>query len=208
MCAGLQQRDRFDDRMSVALVIALVLHALVLLGLSFMLEFNPVKQAAETAGRCAGELSHGNANRMRPSFSRRYRRRVAVIDETAEKPSAGIQPRDSQHRPRAICPWPASLACTYRDRRRNAREVVTTETMRPTWPIANAGSSSPTGNAQRHRAACSNAWTWPVCSRNPIAPIPGNRNFRGAGLFPPIPGVRISPPTWPPGLPRSNGLAI
>ncbi len=41
-------RGVFDDRMSVSLVVALALHAIVILGLSFALEFNPVRQAAET----------------------------------------------------------------------------------------------------------------------------------------------------------------
>jgi protein TonB len=42
------RRDRLDDRMSVALLVALVIHALILLGVSFQLEFNPVQRAAET----------------------------------------------------------------------------------------------------------------------------------------------------------------
>jgi protein TonB len=41
-------RERLDDRMSVALLVALVIHAALLLGLSFRLEFNPVQQAAQT----------------------------------------------------------------------------------------------------------------------------------------------------------------
>ena len=45
---GLALRERLDDRMTVALIIALVLHALIVLGISFVTEFNPVRQAAET----------------------------------------------------------------------------------------------------------------------------------------------------------------
>jgi len=41
-------REALDDRMSVALLAALVLHAVVLLGLSFTFDFNPVRQAAES----------------------------------------------------------------------------------------------------------------------------------------------------------------
>lgn len=41
-------RDALDDRMTVSLVLALVLHAALLLGLSFHLEFDPVRRAAET----------------------------------------------------------------------------------------------------------------------------------------------------------------
>jgi protein TonB len=48
LSAVLTRRDRLDDRMSVALIVALVIHAALLLGLSFQLEFNPVKRAAET----------------------------------------------------------------------------------------------------------------------------------------------------------------
>ncbi|MEE4175020.1 MAG: TonB family protein [Xanthomonadales bacterium] len=48
MSATLTLRDRLDDRMSVALLVALVVHAALLLGLSFRLEFNPVQRAAET----------------------------------------------------------------------------------------------------------------------------------------------------------------
>ncbi len=48
MSAAVQLREMFDDRMSVALLLALLLHAALVLGLSFHLEFNPVRQAAET----------------------------------------------------------------------------------------------------------------------------------------------------------------
>lgn len=48
MSATLPLRDKLDDRMSVALLVALVVHAALLLGLSFRLEFNPVQRAAET----------------------------------------------------------------------------------------------------------------------------------------------------------------
>lgn len=48
MSAVLSLRDRLDDRMSVALLVALVVHAVLLIGLSFKLEFNPVRRAAET----------------------------------------------------------------------------------------------------------------------------------------------------------------
>jgi protein TonB len=48
LSATLTLRDRLDDRMSVALLVALVVHAALLLGLSFRLEFNPVQRAAET----------------------------------------------------------------------------------------------------------------------------------------------------------------
>ncbi|MEM1410910.1 MAG: TonB family protein [Pseudomonadota bacterium] len=41
-------RERFDGSMSVAIVVALVLHAALVLGLTFHLEFNPVRKAAET----------------------------------------------------------------------------------------------------------------------------------------------------------------
>jgi protein TonB len=41
-------RGRPDDRMAVAVMIALVLHAVILLGVSFRLEFSPLRTAAET----------------------------------------------------------------------------------------------------------------------------------------------------------------
>lgn len=48
MSAVLSIRDRLDDSMTVSVVIALLLHAAFVLLLSFHLEFNPVRQAAET----------------------------------------------------------------------------------------------------------------------------------------------------------------
>lgn len=48
MSAVAAMRDRLDDRMTVALLVALVLHALILLGVSFRLEFSPLRSAAET----------------------------------------------------------------------------------------------------------------------------------------------------------------
>lgn len=41
-------RGALNDRMSVSVVVALVLHAAIILGLSFHLEFDPVRDAAET----------------------------------------------------------------------------------------------------------------------------------------------------------------
>lgn len=48
MSIAVNLREALDDRMSVALLAALVLHAVVLLGLSFTFDFNPVRQAAES----------------------------------------------------------------------------------------------------------------------------------------------------------------
>ena len=48
MFAGLQQQAWLQDRFTVALVLALVTHALVLLGLTFMLEINPLQKAAQS----------------------------------------------------------------------------------------------------------------------------------------------------------------
>ena len=45
---ALALRERFDDRISIAVVLALVLHAIVILGLSFTLEFSPLQKAAES----------------------------------------------------------------------------------------------------------------------------------------------------------------
>lgn len=45
---ALALRERLDDRMTVAVVLALVLHAIILLGVTFQLEFNPIRQAAES----------------------------------------------------------------------------------------------------------------------------------------------------------------
>ena len=45
---ALALRERFDDRMSVAMVLALVLHAALVLGLSFSLEFSPIREAAKS----------------------------------------------------------------------------------------------------------------------------------------------------------------
>lgn len=41
-------RERFDDRMTVAMVLALVVHAVLVLGLSFSLEFSPIRKAAKS----------------------------------------------------------------------------------------------------------------------------------------------------------------
>ena len=46
--AGLHWREQLGDQFSLALLLALVLHGLVLLGLSFMLEINPLQQAARS----------------------------------------------------------------------------------------------------------------------------------------------------------------
>ena len=48
MSAGLHWREQLGDQFSLALLLALVLHGLVLLGLSFMLEINPLQQAARS----------------------------------------------------------------------------------------------------------------------------------------------------------------
>lgn len=48
MSATMQWREQLGDRFSMALILALVLHALVLLGLTFMLEINPLQKAAQS----------------------------------------------------------------------------------------------------------------------------------------------------------------
>jgi protein TonB len=48
MVAGLQQRQWLEDRFAVALLLALVAHAVILLGLTFMLEINPLQKAAQS----------------------------------------------------------------------------------------------------------------------------------------------------------------
>lgn len=91
MSATLRLRDTLDDRMTVAVLIALLLHGALLIGLSFHLEFSPVRKVAETLDvvlvNFRTETEPEEAEFLAP-----VSQQGGGDDEQAEKPSAELSP--------------------------------------------------------------------------------------------------------------------
>lgn len=124
MSAVLSMRDRFDDRMSVALIIALVLHGALLLGLSFHLEFSPVRQVAETLDVVLVNF-RTESEPEEAEFLAPVSQEGGGDDETAEKPSEELSPVMPSI---AEGDMPATSMPALPRPEEDAREVVTTET--------------------------------------------------------------------------------
>jgi len=119
----LHWRDAFDDRMTVAVLIALVLHALVLIGLSFHLEFNPVQKAAETLDvvlvNFRTETEPEEAEFLAP-----VSQSGGGDNETVEKPAEELSPELPSL---AEGDMPATSMPALPKPEEQAREIVTTE---------------------------------------------------------------------------------
>lgn len=123
MSAVLNMRDRFDDRMSVALIIALVLHGALLLGLSFHLEFSPVRQVAETLDVVLVNF-RTESEPEEAEFLAPVSQEGGADDETAEKPSEELSPVMPSI---AEGDMPATSAPALPKPAEDSREVVTTD---------------------------------------------------------------------------------
>jgi len=124
MSAVLNMRDLFDDRMSVALIVALVLHAVVLLGLSFHLEFSPVRQVAESLDVVLVNF-RTESEPEEAEFLAPVSQEGGGDDDESEKPSEQLSPVMPSI---AEGDMPASSMPALPTPQEDAREIVTAKT--------------------------------------------------------------------------------
>lgn len=123
MSATLSMRDLFDDRMSVALIIALLLHGALLLGLSFRLEFSPVRQVAESLDVVLVNF-RTESEPEEAEFLAPVSQEGGGDDEESEKPSEELSPALPSI---AEGDMPATSMPALPRPEESAREVVTTQ---------------------------------------------------------------------------------
>lgn len=123
MSAVMNMRELFDDRISVALVIALILHAALLLGLSFQLEFSPVRQVAESLDVVLVNF-RTESEPEEAEFLAPVSQEGGGDDEESEKPSEELSPVTPSI---AEGDMPATSTAAIPKPEEDAREVVTAQ---------------------------------------------------------------------------------